>query len=358
MQKDDTLEQRRGEAATGEQTRGGANILEQVRGENESRAIASKGAARPSNPHPHDQFFKQFLEVDLEGFVDLFYPSLAKQVDFSALKWFDKELFTDIPQGARRESDVVVQARTRDDSSVTFLFLIEIEDREWRKRQGATLPERLFLYYSLLRARYGIAVYPLVLYLFEAGGGLRVHTHRHELLGDVVSEFRFRTIGLPKLKAEEYLEKGSAMAGGLGALMRGGDWSTAEHKVACLGVIGRSEGTDTQKFFAMNCVETYLELTELDAGEYEALIAREEHMEARRIEKTWADRIRDEAYEEGVEKGLLAGKRATLAKQLQLKFGTLSEETMVRLEAITDPQALDLVAEKILTAVTVAELGL
>jgi len=231
-----------------------------------------------------------------------------------------------------------------------FLMLIEVEDREGRTRNGVTLPERLFLYYSLLWARYRMPVYPVVVYLFKARGGLRRHIHRHTLLGDVVNEFRFRSVGLPKLAAPEYLKRAEAMAGALGALMASATLRRSEHKAACLEVIGRSTAPDAVKYLATNCVETYLELTGPDRVEFEGLLEREEYMEARKIEKTWADRIHDDA--------VLIGKRGTLLKLLRLKFGALPESVTARLEGISSAEELDVLAERILMLGSLEELGL
>jgi len=151
----------------------------------------------------HDQLFKKLLTENLPAFISLFLTDIAAQVDFSSLKFLDKELFTALAISDKRESDLVVQAKTIDKKPINFIFLIEIEDKEGRTRKKAKLPERLFAYYCMLRTKYGFPIYPLVLYLFKAKEGLHLYTHQDKIFGNPVAELHFQTIGLPKLDAGE-----------------------------------------------------------------------------------------------------------------------------------------------------------
>jgi len=53
-------------------------------------------ARPPGQPGPHDPLIKQLLQADLPGFVWLFFPAVAEQIDFGQIDWLDKELFTDM----------------------------------------------------------------------------------------------------------------------------------------------------------------------------------------------------------------------------------------------------------------------
>lgn len=63
----------------------------------------------------------------------------------------------------------------------------------------------------------------------------------------------------------------------------------------------------------------------------------------------------DEAIDEGLAKGLTKGRRSTLAKQMQLRFGPLTPAAEARLEA-ADEATLDRWTERILTAANLDEL--
>ena len=331
----------------------------------------------PSPHSPHDKRFKNLFSSDLRGFVSLFMPDMAKVVKWGAITFIDKELFIDIPAGARREIDLLARLPTRQ-GDLAFLLLTEIEDREGRTRDEMILPERIFMYYGLARSRYRLPIFPVMLYLFHARSGQPWHLHRHGLLDHDIMTLKIRRIALPTLDARTYLSQGTAMAGALGALMDRGRWSPAEHKVACLDVIGKANANDAVKFLALDTVETYLELSEAEAEKFEALLGEEEHVEARNIEKTWAERLKEKAWEEGLDEGieegrkegrregrregrkegLLRGRQDILLKLLRLKFGPPSPSLEARVKGIRDIEKLDAIAEKILSAKDLRALGL
>jgi len=108
----------------------------------------------------HDQLFKKLLTENLPAFISLFLTDIAAQVDFSSLKFLDKELFTALAISDKRESDLVVQAKTIDKKPINFIFLIEIEDKEGRTRKKQSCPNAC----SLTTACYALnTVFPFIL---------------------------------------------------------------------------------------------------------------------------------------------------------------------------------------------------
>lgn len=63
---------------------------------------------------------------------------------------------------------------------------------------------------------------------------------------------------------------------------------------------------------------------------------------------------RKEGKAEGKAEGLLEGRRGILEKQLQLKFGPLSEQARERIAQL-DLQALDAAGERVLSAISIEE---
>ena len=116
----------------------------------------------------------------------------------------------------------------------------------------------------------------------------------------------------------------------------------------------------------VNCVETYLELTGSDAEELEALQAAEPNEEVQAMRMTWAEKLeakgRDIGVEmgkkEGLEKGREEGFRQILLRQLGARFGPLSEDVKRRIEAIGSVERLNQIADQILVAHSLEEMGL
>ena len=67
----------------------------------------------------------------------------------------------------------------------------------------------------------------------------------------------------------------------------------------------------------------------------------------------YSDYIMEKGREKGIELGRTEGQRATLVKQLTLKFGALDADALARIDAAT-PLELERALEKILSADTLA----
>ncbi len=87
----------------------------------------------------HDQLFKGLIQAFLGECSEVFYPDVAKQLDFGKCRFLDKELFTDIPKGGRREPDFLAEVRSREGESAVLLVHSEVQ-AAW----GSDFPARMF----------------------------------------------------------------------------------------------------------------------------------------------------------------------------------------------------------------------
>ena len=97
----------------------------------------------------HDQLFKTLLETFLREFLELFFPEVAARLDFASQRPLDKEFFTDLPEGRRREADVVAEVRTFAGEPELVVVHLEVQ-----ARGEGDVGRRMYEYYSLLRLRY------------------------------------------------------------------------------------------------------------------------------------------------------------------------------------------------------------
>src|SRR6185295_19477066 len=124
---------------------------------------------------------------------------------------------------------------------------------------------------------------------------------------------------------------------------------------ACFAKIASADGlTDFERFLLFNCVATYLQLDGGAAEEYTALRARFKKPEAEMKPVTWEEKV--EAR--GVEKGKENGMREVLLRLLRSRFPSLNRQVVARVEAIHTPEELGSLAERLLTARSLEELGL
>ena len=149
----------------------------------------------------HDQLFKAVLERLLQGFLELFFPEVAARLDFETLRFVDKEIFANVPEGEVRKADVVARLETRDGEPEIVLVHVEVQ-----AKPETEFARRMFEYYALLRLHHRLPVFPIVLYL-RGGPGSTVEEYQEGLFGQEQLRFRYRSVALARLSAEEYVER-------------------------------------------------------------------------------------------------------------------------------------------------------
>lgn len=192
---------------------------------------------------------------------------------------------------------------------------------------------------------------------------------RVRALGETFMTFRYFAFGLSGSRAADYLARPEPLAWALAALMGRGGSSEAEHRVACLSPIAETELDDARRFLLANCVATYVQLDESGWAEYRALLDEEQHERVAIMERTLltnADRAAQHGFEQGlergraqgIEKGLEQGRREVLLDLLGRRFGPLPDATLRRLQELRSPEELGRLAERILDARSLDDLGL
>ena len=156
----------------------------------------------------HDQRFKALLQEFFGDFLRLFFAPWAERLDLSRVEWLDKEVFPDPPEGARHILDLVAKLPTRQVVSVqrpgepaSWLALIHVEIESPDK--VAPLRPRMFRSYVHLRARHGLPVLPIGLYLRVGQEGLGTDVYEEHFWELRPVRFEYLYVGLPALDAVE-----------------------------------------------------------------------------------------------------------------------------------------------------------
>jgi hypothetical protein len=294
----------------------------------------------------HDQLFKEFLREFFQDFLELFYPDAASRLDFRTLKFLDKELFTDFPEGSMREADVVAQIQTHEGEPELILVHIEVQSRPEKDFE-----QRMFQYFALLWLRYQIPIYPVAVFLRGGEKGLTEDRYRVTLFGREQLRFRYESVGLGQLDAQEYVKKRNPVAASLAALMRRPKTDdNLTLRALMVQHVAESDLDDARKFLLVNIIESYFELAANEEEDFHRLLLKAEYREAQKMELTWADKMKEE--------GRLAGKRETLLQLLSKKFGPLPEEATTRVNTLESIDELDAYLDRVLTASSLEEMGL
>jgi hypothetical protein len=297
----------------------------------------------------HDQVFKDLIGGFLPDFLALVAPEPAGHLDLSHWKLLDKETFTDWPRGRRRELDLLAEVPLAGGAGRTALIHVEIEART-RPEMGS----RLAGYHMQIRLRHGRPIIPILIRLRGGQPGIHLEVVVDAALGPEILRFSYYSFGLARCRAEEYLAKDQPLAWALAALMNRGSMRRAEHKMACLRRIAAAKLDELHSFLLGNCVETYLQCEGRDAEELAALQERDNAKEVRAMRLTWADQLRKEGLEQGREQGV----QETLLRLLGARFGPLSDDITRRVEAIRSVERLNQIAEQVLVARSLEEMGL
>src|SRR5215213_6870902 len=161
----------------------------------------------------HDRLFKELLTNFFGEFIALFFPAVAAYLDYNSFSFLDKEMFTDIPGGERREADVVVKAQFRDQPA---FFLIHVEHQA---QAEAEFSQRMFRYFARLYEKYRLPVYPIALFSYAAP--VRDEPDKHSVVFPdlVVLEFTHRVIQLNRLNWRDFVRQPNPVASALMAKM-------------------------------------------------------------------------------------------------------------------------------------------
>ena len=306
----------------------------------------------PSATRGHDQLLKTLLEVFFFDLLRLVIPEFAERVDPDGIRPLDKEVFTAIPEGRRREVDLLMRVPVHDGPPELVLVHVEIEGRF---RSGH--PARMVRYYFQLKAKYPKnPIVPIALFIQGGPKGIDVLEWTETVDRLEICHFRYHAFGLSRSVAEDYLAKKIPLASALAALMRPQDLERWQQKLECLRQIVAYGLDDARTFLLGNLVETYLELTGHDAERYSTQDD-DSNKEIHVMKLTWGDKKELEGHEKGLAEGLTLGARQTLLGMLEHRFGPLPDAVRGQIEKLDDPAEIQTLATRVVDADSLAELG-
>jgi hypothetical protein len=64
-----------------------------------------------SNNLDHDRLFKELITTFFVEFIELFFPQVREYLDSNSITFLDKEVFTDVTEGEKYESDLIAQVK-------------------------------------------------------------------------------------------------------------------------------------------------------------------------------------------------------------------------------------------------------
>ncbi len=299
----------------------------------------------------HDQRFKTLIREFFADFLRLFLTVWESRFDLSTIEWLEQEMLPNPPEGSRHRLDMVAKLKARRQvtsknrsASDEWLTLIHIEIES--PDRTTNVKPRLPAYYIHLRDKHNLPVLPIVIYLKVGLDGIGVDIYEEKFWELTVLCFRYLYVGLPGLKAVDYVEGDNWLGVALTALMR-----IPKDKIVSLGEqalrrLHESPLNEQQRFLLTECVEAYLPLNE------EQQLELEKRMLAATSEKVKA--MNKTTFEKGMEKGMEIGREEGMQNSLlrigAKRFRQMPQEVESRIRAIQDMKRLEELTDRMMDA--------
>lgn len=298
----------------------------------------------------HDSLFKRLLRAFFPDLLRLALPGMAGHLDVPGAIFLDKELFTEA--GRRREPDLLARIPLLASGPESLLVHVEIE-----ARSRGPIVGRLRQYRRRIEAAYDSDVVSILVTLRGGKSGLQIRPLPGVTAGPGLGS-QYVALNLSGCDAAAYLARPEPLAWALASLMNPGKLSRTELKAACLRRISEARLSEDKRLLLVDCVATYLKLTPEETSEYATSDIGGGNPAMRLTEMSWGDRLRAEGWKEGQREGMEQGTRKVLLRLLAHRFGRVPVTVRRRVQEIDSVDLLIRLAERVLTARSLEDLGL
>jgi len=268
-----------------------------------------------NNVIDHDRLFKELIATFFVEFIQLFFPEIINYLEPNQITFLDKEVFTDVTEGEKYESDLVAQVQFRGQSS---FFLIHLE------AQSSSQPEfnrRMFTYFARLHQKFALPVYPIVIFSYDRPQKEAIRQYKIEFPDLKVLEFNYQVVQLNRLHWRDFINQANPVAAALMAKMKIAPRDRAKVKAQCLRLLVTLRLDAARMQLISGFVDTYLNLNSSEEIEFQQEIStfiQPEQEGVMQITTSWMRRGLEQGLEQGLERGLERGLEQGLARERNL----------------------------------------
>jgi len=268
-----------------------------------------------NNVIDHDRLFKELISTFFVEFIQLFFPEIINYLEPNQITFLDKEVFTDVTEGEKYESDLVAQVQFRGQSS---FFLIHLE------AQSSSQPEfnrRMFTYFARLHQKFALPVYPIVIFSYDRPQKEAIRQYKIEFPDLKVLEFNYQVVQLNRLNWRDFINQPNPVAAALMAKMKIAPRDRAKVKAQCLRLLVTLRLDAARMQLISGFVDTYLNLNSSEEIEFQQEIStfiQPEQEGVMQITTSWMRRGLEQGLEQGLERGLERGLEQGLARERNL----------------------------------------
>jgi hypothetical protein len=180
----------------------------------------------------HDRLFKELIQTYFEEFILLFYPEIFEWIDFTHLKFLDKELNSGPRNRKKRRVDLIVETKLLNQES---LIIVHIESQA---SYQIHFNQRMFVYFSRLFEKYHKPILPIAIFSYDEPHD-EPSTFKINFPFLRVLHFQYFIIELKKKNWRDFVKQDNPVAGALLSKMGYNNLEKVEVKKAFLRMMVR-----------------------------------------------------------------------------------------------------------------------
>lgn len=288
----------------------------------------------------HDQLFKKLLENFFTEFIELFFPDITKYWQPETIEFIPQEVFTDVTAGEKKIADLVVRVSFRNQDS---LFIIHVEHQS---SSQSNFNARMFVYFARLHEKYGLPIYPIVLYSHDSPRTPEPATYTAEFPGWKVLEFNYRVVQLNRLNWQDFVDIPNPVASALIAKMRMGKQERPTVKLSSLQLLVSLGLNPAQIELISQFIDVYLDLNTKEEAIFQRQLANIEPTQEEEVMEIVTSWERRASQREAV---------TMVLRLLNRRVGGLTTQLQERIQQLSTPQLEDL-GEALLDFTAIADL--
>jgi hypothetical protein len=247
-----------------------------------------------------------------------------------------EEFFTDVPDGDRRQLDLVVKVGLLGGGQKFVLIHVEFES----SRPEQDFPQRMYRYYCQLYLRHRTEILPVAVFTDDARWRQPPDDHFEVRVGNArIVRFDYRPIKLKQLDHRDFLSSNNPLAYALMAKMDYDRRQRARLKADFLRLILGCPIDPARKSLLAEFVGTYVPLSPPEQLEFQGLVSTDQQYQE-------VEHMVSVFELEGIKKGRAEG----LLLQLEKRFGPLDEAAKERVRQIDSAEKLDALLLAVLDA--------
>ncbi len=270
----------------------------------------------------HDRLFKELLSTFFVEFIELFFPQVITYLDENFIQFLDKEIFTDVTEGERYETDLIAQVKFKNQPSF-FLIHIEAQSTSQTNFNG-----RMFSYFARLHEKFALPIYPIVVFSYDYPQKQAESQYKIEFPDFEVLNFNYRVVQLNQLNWRDFINQPNPVASALMAKMKIADQDRAKVKAQCLRLLVTLKLNSAKMQLISGFIDTYLTLNPVEESIFRSELNTflpQEQENVMQIVTSW--------MRQGIEQGIMREKNLVI-RLLERKLGIINPETKTLIQGL------------------------